>query len=40
MLLAWAVIVDPQYVEHLSIFGVRVVSEDFVERALEVAKII
>jgi hypothetical protein len=40
MLLVWVMIADPQHVEHLSIFGVRVVSEDLVKRALEVAKII
>lgn len=40
MLLVWAVIADSQHVEHLSIFSVRVVSEELVERALEVTKII
>jgi hypothetical protein len=40
MLFLWAVIVDTQHVEHLSIFGVYVVSEDLVERAIEVTKMI
>jgi hypothetical protein len=40
MLLLWIVVVDTQHVEHLRIFGVRVVSDDLLERALGVTKII